>query len=219
MIENQTNQILKLGTILGRKQALSALAGHCSAADAECLRQIRNQKQYRALGMTWEEFCKRRAGVTRATADKIIDRLEEFGPAYFILAQTAGVTPGEFRRISPAVRGQNLLHAGEQIPIDADHAPRLIAAVAELRGACRPQAAPADEIEPAEAKARAEIERAFHRASRSAKLTIAQFKRLVKLHGGSRSRLRLHGELGYVIDKLNEIEQAASIAPAEDLAA
>jgi len=45
---------------MGRKQAFASLAGGCSAADAECLRQMREQRKYRALGLTWAEFCKRR---------------------------------------------------------------------------------------------------------------------------------------------------------------
>jgi hypothetical protein len=33
------------GTWLGRKQAFAELAGRCSAADAECLRQVRKAKR------------------------------------------------------------------------------------------------------------------------------------------------------------------------------
>ena len=50
-------QAYELGQWMGRKQAFSGLAGRCSAADAECLRQIRSRKQYRALKLTWRQFC------------------------------------------------------------------------------------------------------------------------------------------------------------------
>jgi len=126
-------EAFEAGTWLGRKQAFAELAGRCSAATAECLRQARDRKSYRALRMTWDEFCRERMGISRVTAEKIIGRLEEFGPQYFVLAQATGITPTEYRRISGAVRGQALLHAGEAIPINAENAPRLAAAVAELR--------------------------------------------------------------------------------------
>ena len=123
----------ELGEWMGRKQAFSGLAGRCSAADAECLRKIRSRKQYRALKLTWKQFCEQRVGVSHVTADKIIGLLEEFGPAYFLLSQATRISEREYRQISSAVRGQNLLCAGEEIPIDADHAPKLNAAIEQLR--------------------------------------------------------------------------------------
>jgi hypothetical protein len=45
----------------------------------------------------------------------------------------AKVTPEEYRRISGSVRGQALLHAGEEIPIEAENAGRLAVAIEELR--------------------------------------------------------------------------------------
>jgi hypothetical protein len=202
-----------LGNWLGRKQAFAALAGRCSAADAECLRQIHAQRGYRALGVSWTEFCKQRVGISRATADTIIHRLEEFGPQYFIMAQATGIKPEEYRRISGAVRGQALLHAGEEIPINAENAPRLAEAVAELRrapGVGEDATVDAsDEAAVAEARTQAEIERAFERAARGAKVALAQFQRLVEMHRDGRSRRRLMGELGYVISKLKEVEQAS----------
>ena len=54
--------MLEAGTWIGRHQAFGLMASQYSAADAECLRQIRDNKHYRALGLTWEEFCSRHAG-------------------------------------------------------------------------------------------------------------------------------------------------------------
>ena len=220
-IQTQSGEILELGTWLGRKQAFAELAGRCSAADAECLRQVRDRKMYRSLKMTWREFCKQRLGISRSTADLAIQHLEEFGPAYFILAQATGITPTEYRRISGAVRGQALLHAGEAIPINAENAPRLAAAVEALRRAPAvgedATVDASDEAAVAEARTQAEIERAFERAARAAKVALAQFQRLVEMHREGRSRRRLIGELGYVIAKLKEVEQASWKYPSEGL--
>ncbi len=133
MIETKADGAYQLGAWAGRKQAFAEVAGRCSAADAECMRQARESKHYRTLGMNWEEFCKQRMGMSRASADRIIGLLQEFGPQYFVLAQATGINAVEYRRISGAVRGQALLHAGEEIPIQAENAPRLAAAVEELR--------------------------------------------------------------------------------------
>ena len=129
------DQVFESGAWAGRKQAFAEVAGRCSAATAECLRQARDRKSYRALGMTWDEFCRERMGSSRVTAEKTIRRLEEFGPQYFMLAQATGITPGEYRRIQSSVRGQALLHAGEEIPINAENGPRLAAAIGELQRA------------------------------------------------------------------------------------
>jgi hypothetical protein len=133
MADKRMIQGVELGTWLGRREAFAQLAGRCSAADAECIRRMREERQYRELGLNWEQFCQRKLGISKRGADLIIAQLNEFGPAYFLLAQVAKVTPEEYRRISGSVRGQALLHAGEEIPIDAENAPRLAAAVAELR--------------------------------------------------------------------------------------
>ena len=55
---------LHLGTLLGRRQAFSLIAGRCSAADAACLREIRNQKSYRSLKLGWKQFCCEQVGMS-----------------------------------------------------------------------------------------------------------------------------------------------------------
>jgi hypothetical protein len=219
MIETKTDEAYQLGTWVGRKQAFATLAGRCSAADAECLRQARESKHYRRLGMNWEQFCQRRMGMSRASADRLIALLQEFGPQYFVLAHATGITAEQYRRIGGAVQGQALLHAGEAIPINAENAPRLAAAVEALRRAPAvgedATVDASDEAAVAEARAQAEIERAFERAARGAKVALAQFQRLVEMHREGRSRRRLIGELGYVIAKLKEVEQASWKCPTE----
>lgn len=131
--ENQIGEGVDLGMWLGRRQAFALVAGRCSAADAECIREVRRNKRYRVLKMTWEQFCEERLGITNVTANKIVRQLEEFGPEFFTLAQLTRVTPEEYRRLSVDVRGHALLHAGEEIPIEAENGPRLAAAIEELR--------------------------------------------------------------------------------------
>ena len=140
MKQQKTDGVLDLGTWMGRKQAFASLAGGCSAADAECLRQMRSQKKHRALGLTWAEFCRQQIGITRQHAVRLIRRLEEFGPQYFRLAKATGITPEEYRRIAGSVNEKGLAHAGELIPITAEDGPRLIAAVEELRRQTEPEA-------------------------------------------------------------------------------
>ena len=49
-------QDLDLGEWLGRRQAFSMVAGICSAADARSLNEIRENKKYKRLGLTWDDF-------------------------------------------------------------------------------------------------------------------------------------------------------------------
>jgi hypothetical protein len=125
--------LLEAGTWIGRHQAFGLMASQYSAADAECLRQIRENKHYRALGLTWDEFCSRHAGVDRKTADRIVERLEEFGAAYFNLSQLMPIQPTGYRLLASNVTGNNLELDGRKIPITPEHAPQIIDAVRELR--------------------------------------------------------------------------------------
>ena len=164
--------LLGLGTWIGRKQAFATIAGGCSAADAECLRQMRDQRTYRELGLKWTEFCQQRLGMSQPAVDRIIHRLEEFGPQYFRLAQATGITADEYRRIAGRVSEQGLSHAGECIPITSEQAPRLIAAVAELRQQAEPAGAKdqMDDHERAITKAESALAKAVQEIARVAKL-------------------------------------------------
>ena len=93
----------ELGTWLGRRQAFGLIAGRCSAADAECLRNIRDHKLYRVRGVNWRQFCIRYAGISRAYANRLIQQLEEFGPNYFHVSQMARISAETYRRIAGAV--------------------------------------------------------------------------------------------------------------------
>jgi hypothetical protein len=91
---------------LGRRQAFALIANGCSAAEAQCLKAIKDDAGYKSLGLTWEQFCDRHAGMSRATADRIIERLEEFGEAYFQLSQVMRISPERYRMVEGAVADQ-----------------------------------------------------------------------------------------------------------------
>ena len=219
-IQTESGEVLELGTWLGRKQAFAEVAGRCSAADAECLRQVRKRKMHRKLKMSWRDFCKQHLGMAGATADLIIRRLEEFGPSYFVLAQATGITESEYRRISSAVRDQKLLHAGEEIPITAENAPRLAAAVEALRRASTPTL-PAPLSAEADAKAGAagtyaaagpaaesagstmqDVFRSLEQAERTLTAAVDQ---IARLHNMSLSRAQRDRLLRSVVKQLHRI--------------
>jgi hypothetical protein len=112
-----------LGAWIGRGQALSFVANHCSAAQAECLTRIRKEGLYKALNLTWDEFCKQHAGVSRAHADEIIHRLEEFGAAYFRISEIIRISPQSYRAMQAAVKGE-VIEVGGESPCRASSATR-----------------------------------------------------------------------------------------------
>jgi hypothetical protein len=126
-----------LGAWIGRGQALSFVANHCSAAQAECLARIRKQGLYKALNLTWDEFCTQHAGVSRAHADEIIRRLKEFGAAYFRISEIIRISPQSYREMQDKVKGEIIEVGGESIPITPENAPRIRQAIAALRAEVR----------------------------------------------------------------------------------
>jgi len=132
----------ELGMMLGSRKAFASVAGRCSAADAECMRRIRDKKLYSSRGATWEEFCPKYLGLSKAQANRVIRYLEEFGPDYFEVAQLTRITPEQYRAISPAIREKNIHVDGQAIALIPENSERVAAAVAELRLAAAPAADP-----------------------------------------------------------------------------
>src|SRR4051794_30815992 len=87
---------IELGRWLGRREAFAAVAGRCSAAEAESLRRIRNERAYLEYDPSWEQFCIKRLGVSRRQIDRMLRLLDEFGTVYFLVAQLTHVTPEEY---------------------------------------------------------------------------------------------------------------------------
>jgi hypothetical protein len=148
--ETRTNdeQVLELGIMLGQRRAFGMIAGRCSAAQAECLRKIREQKQYLKFAPNWEEYCVRRLKISSRTADRMIALLKKHGPLYFETAALTGISPAEFARLKHAIQADGIHVGGEVIALIAENAERAVDAVAQLQA----EAAAAVEAEAGEAQ-------------------------------------------------------------------
>jgi hypothetical protein len=116
---------------LGRREAFGLIAGRCSAAEVESLRRIRNDRLYRGRARTWEEFCAQ-IGVSRRNVERSIRHLDEFGPAFFHLAQLTHIRPEEYRVIAAHVAEDGLHIEGAVIALQPENTPQITAAVARL---------------------------------------------------------------------------------------
>jgi hypothetical protein len=122
-----------LGTWLGRRQAFGMMAGRTAAADAECLRQIRDQKLYKSETSSWAEFCERYIGTSRTHVDNVIRHLDQFGAPFFELTQFTRIPPEAYRAIASHVTAEGVHLDGELIPLTQENSLRIAGAVVELR--------------------------------------------------------------------------------------
>ena len=143
-MEEQTNEstpavnagqetLLNLGAWLGRHQAFGLIANQCSAGDAECLKIMRENEEYKKLGLSWEEFCIVHAGVSRVYADRLIHYLEEFGTNYFRLAELMQISAETYRLVADSVSDDGMEVNGETIPINRQNRRKILAAVRAAR--------------------------------------------------------------------------------------
>lgn len=133
LAEVSDNAVFDLALWVGRHQAFGLIASKCAAADAHSLREIRDRRLYRSLGLDWKEFCTLHAGICYKTADNIISRLAEFGETYFNLSQIVAIQPADYRTIAPAIENNAVEFEGTSIPIDREHTEALLEAVRSLR--------------------------------------------------------------------------------------
>jgi hypothetical protein len=133
--ENYKNNeaLMNLGAWLGRHQAFGLIANRCSAADAECLKAIRDSGEFKQLGLTWEQFCTKHAGVSRVHAERQIHYLEEFGGNYFRFAEVMPISAETYRLIAGAVSDQGLECNGERIPLVRENRAKVAAALTAIR--------------------------------------------------------------------------------------
>lgn len=130
----------ELGKVVGQQEAFGLVAGRCSAAAAAALRRIREERIYKASGLSWHEFCPRHLGMSRTQADRLIGQFEEFGPEFFELTQLTRIPPVAYRAIAHAVKDRQIHWQGEAIALIPENSARVAAAVAGLREAARPAA-------------------------------------------------------------------------------
>ena len=127
-----SREALDLGRLLGQRRALTAVAGRCTAAHAQLLRRIHDEKFYLPLAKTWEGFCGPNLAVSRRHADRLISLLNRFGPIYFELSQLVGISPREYLDIEPAVREHSIVVNGEAISLIPENAPKILEAVGQV---------------------------------------------------------------------------------------
>ena len=58
---------LDLGRLLGQRRVFAAVGGRCSAAHAQLLRRIHDEKLYLAIAPSWRAFCGTYLAITAAT--------------------------------------------------------------------------------------------------------------------------------------------------------
>ena len=141
----------ELNQLLGERRAFSRIADSCSAADAECLRRIRDERMYRLKKVNWSEFCTQYLDISKTDADRIIHCFEEFGRSYFDVSRIVRISPESYRAIAHAVRDKTIEHNGETIALTRENAQRVTAAVQALRQAAVPKREPKAAIAPAPA--------------------------------------------------------------------
>ncbi|HEY2013026.1 MAG TPA: hypothetical protein VGH38_05960 [Bryobacteraceae bacterium] len=169
-----------VGTWLGRFQALSLVAGRCSAAVAECLIGIKEDGRYLAQAKTWDEFCAVSLGISRATADRLIRQYKQLGANYSKLNSFVRIKPSEFRLIASSVTDDGLTYGDQLIPLNPENAPKLAEAVEALRREHNPEPAPVDPIG-----------QSFAKAEKSLQAALAEFRRLQEMNLDEEGRLKL----------------------------
>ena len=133
MNEENAQPDLGLGVWLGRHQAFDLIAKRCSAADAECLKAIRDNGEYKALGLTWAEFCEQHAGVSRVYADRQIHYIEEYGINIFRMAEVMNISEDTYKLIAGSVNDEGIEIEGQRVPLVRENRRRIQAAVKSIR--------------------------------------------------------------------------------------
>ncbi len=131
-------EALNVGMSLGENHAFGLVAARCSAAQAQSIRRIREERLYRSVTPDWRDFCARYLSMSGTQADRIIRLFEEFGPGYFELAQLTRISPETYRAIEPAVKDGGLHLEGEVIELNPENARKVATAVAKLRKTATP---------------------------------------------------------------------------------
>ena len=195
---------LELGFALGQTHAFGLIAGRCSAAQAEGLRRLREEKLYKRCAETWAEFCPRYLKISRVEADRTIKLLEEFGPAYFELSQLTRVSPETFRAVAPAIENGALHHNGEAIELNAENSRKLAAAVAEMRSAIPKRPAVLGNLnrEINDLLHESDVQERLHKLERCCLTIVAEFDKIARDERLGVARVSFHNTLNRVCDEM-----------------
>jgi hypothetical protein len=194
------------GAWVGRQQAFAVIANKCSAAQALCLKQVRETRLYEKLELTWEEFCKEYAGISRAYADKLIQQHEEFGEAYFRLSEIARISPETYRKIAGQVSDDGLDFDGRKLALIPENGPKIRAAIQTLR-------AQLQEVRNTNKPTSPGITQLLIRMDALLEEVSAMSRRLLD----RTERAGLQGLVGYAINKWTRLARAVQDGPTQDL--
>ena len=125
--------IVELGVSIGKEQAFGLIARGCTAAQAEYIRQMKESESYKILGLTWDAYCPTYLGISRVTADEIVNRLKSLGKGFFRLREFMRISPRIYRAIQPSVQGESIEIDGQMVPITPENSARIRAAVLKMR--------------------------------------------------------------------------------------
>src|ERR1700730_1531643 len=184
--------LLNLGAWLGRHQAFGMVTNQCSTGDAECLRVMREKEEYKSIGLTWEEFCTGRLGVSRAYADRLIQHLEEFGTNYFRLAEMMQISAETYRLIAGSIDDAGMEFNGLNIPINRANRRKILAAVRAKRTNAEPRAV----RQPKVASARKRLDGFFSEARAIGETSAQRAELIVMLDQALEQLTRLVEEVG-----------------------
>ncbi len=185
------------GACVGRQQAFAVIANKCSAAQALCLKQVRETQLFEKLGLTWEEFCKEYAGISRENADRLIRQHEEFGDAYFRLSEIARISPETYRQIAGQVSDEGLEFDGGKLALIPENGPRIRAAIQTLRTQLKQARDASQPAAPNIVQLQIRLDAVVEGISRMARRPLA-----------TDHRAALQGMATYAIHKLKEVSQS-----------
>jgi hypothetical protein len=133
---------------LGRRDAFALIAGRCSAADVECLREIRNNKLYVKPGhRSWDEFCRLQLKTSRRKIDTAIGQLDKYGRPFFHAIQALRLTEAEFCAIQEYVREEGVMLEGQLVPWTPENGARITEGLTKLRAIAAPKGKRCDGFE------------------------------------------------------------------------
>ena len=126
---------------LGRREAFALVAGRCSAAEVESLREIRDKKLYLESGETgWDDFCRVHLKTSRRKIDTAIGQLDKYGRAFFHATQALRLTEAEFCAIREHVSEEGAMLEGQLVPWTPENGARITEGLTRLRDTAAPKA-------------------------------------------------------------------------------
>ncbi|MBV8902203.1 MAG: hypothetical protein JOZ22_01080 [Acidobacteriia bacterium] len=176
----ENTELLEAGIALGQTNAFGLVAGRSSAAQAEGIRRLREQKLYKRCTEKWEDFCPKYLKMSRVEADRTIKLLEEFGPTYFELSQLTRVSAETFRAIAPHIENGVLHHNGEAIELNVENSRRVAAAVAEMRSSIPKKSSEVSELtrELNDLGHESDVQQRIHKLAQCCFTIVAEFEKI-----------------------------------------